>query len=227
MTPAIALTDNADVSSYAGDLAGRLMAGLRIGTGSTQTERADLLQQFLAYAAAAEQRIAEQRQRIAELESLSTTDELTGLLNRRGFELYLRQVLSAAGRHGEGGLLAYIDVDNFKAINDAHGHAGGDAVLRWIAGILSRSVRTSDCVARLHGDEFAVLLVRASPEHSATRIRRIQRAINATPVLNMGKPIGVSASIGVTAFGPNCDLEDVMHRADAAMYENKRRTRGD
>ena len=89
-----------------------------------------LVTEMLNFAAQAEQRIAEQDARIHRLESLSMTDELTGLLNRRGFSFGLKRALQSARRHSEEGILAFIDLDNFKSINDTYGHEAGDLILR-------------------------------------------------------------------------------------------------
>ena len=100
-----------------------------------------LLEQVFAYVTEAERRIAELNQRVGALQSLTMTDELTGLLNRRGFTEQLRRALAGAQRYGYHGLVVYCDLDGFKSINDTHGHAAGDAALRHVGKILERSVR--------------------------------------------------------------------------------------
>ena len=101
-------------------------------TGSDMRKDA-LLERALMYAAQAEQQIASQNQRIEYLQDLSFTDELTGLFNRRGFQDQLKRTLANARRFGHTGVLIYCDLDNFKDVNDAHGHCAGDAVLRHVA----------------------------------------------------------------------------------------------
>jgi hypothetical protein len=115
------------------------------------------VQDILAYVAEKEQSLADLRGRVAELERLLEADELTGLLNRRGFETAAHRALAHAARYNETGVLALIDLDRFKHVNDAHGHAAGDAALRLIGQVLAESIRATDYAARLSGDEFAIL----------------------------------------------------------------------
>ena len=98
------------------------------------------------------------RARITELEARIDIDPLTDILNRRGFERELKRSLAYVKRYGTSAALIYLDLDGFKPVNDRHGHAAGDAVLKAVAAALVRSVRASDVVARIGGDEFAVLL---------------------------------------------------------------------
>lgn len=125
-------------------------------TGSDMRKDA-LLERALMYAAQAEQQIASQNQRIEYLQDLSFTDELTGLFNRRGFQDQLKRTLANARRFGHTGVLIYCDLDKFKNVNDAHGHCAGNAVLRHVAETALHSLRQIDTVARLVGDEFAML----------------------------------------------------------------------
>ena len=98
------------------------------------------------------------RERIADLEARVDIDSLTDVLNRRGFERELKRSLAYVKRYGTSAALIYVDLDGFKPVNDRHGHAAGDAVLKAVAAALLRHVRASDVVARIGGDEFAVLL---------------------------------------------------------------------
>ena len=98
------------------------------------------------------------RARIADLEARVDIDPLTDVLNRRGFERELKRSLAYVKRYGTSAALIYVDLDGFKPVNDRHGHAAGDAVLKAVAAALLRHVRASDVVARIGGDEFAVLL---------------------------------------------------------------------
>lgn len=181
-----------------------------------------LLKQILSYATDARKTIAEQEARIRYLESLSVTDELTGLANRRGFNEALRRTLALSRRHHSYGALAYIDLDGFKAINDTHGHDAGDALLCRVADILSREIRNTDIVARLGGDEFAVLLVEADPEQSADRITRLQRALNRAFAVYGGRELPIRASIGHVTYDPESDADTLLRDADRLMYKNKR-----
>ncbi len=181
------------------------------------------LADILRYAEEAEARIAEQQAEIRHLHSLSTTDDLTGLLNRRGFHEALTRTLSAARRHDERGLLALLDLDRFKPINDAHGHEAGDAVLRAVAGLLAEAVRQTDYVGRLGGDEFAILMVRAEPLQGRARLLHLARDVAALEVSYNGTALTVGASIGIEAYGASSTAADLMARADQAMYRSKTR----
>ncbi|NVJ98420.1 MAG: GGDEF domain-containing protein [Alphaproteobacteria bacterium] len=185
-----------------------------------------LITEVLSYAAAAEQRMSEQQERISFLEQLSVTDELTGIPNRRGLRSALGQTLSAAARHGETGVLGFIDLDGFKDVNDIHGHMAGDAVLRFVAKALKQHVRPSDVVARIAGDEFAVILKRCSEEQGKMRLRALQKEINKGKVRYGGATIPVKCSIGVHAFDSATDPAVLIEAADQAMYHDKQTRKG-
>ncbi len=174
----------------------------------------------------AERRMVQQRDRIMYLERLTLTDELTGLLNRRGFQAQLGRALAAADRYEERGLLAYVDLDGFKPVNDTYGHAAGDEVLRQVARVLNDNVRDTDCVGRLGGDEFAVLLTRTSPKDGVKRARWLEELVNTTVVAWQGCSIALRASFGFQRYGPKDDEHELLKRADSAMY-NAKRLRGD
>jgi diguanylate cyclase (GGDEF)-like protein len=180
-----------------------------------------LLEEALALADAAQRRIFEHRTRIAQLESLSVTDELTHLLNRRGLREELSRTLARAGRYGECGALVLIDLDSFKAVNDGLGHLAGDRVLRFVAGLLRGSVRCTDFVARIGGDEFVVVLTNTTAEQACHRAQALERLINRGSVTWKSARIQIRASVGVASFGPEEDQEALLHRADLAMYQRK------
>jgi diguanylate cyclase (GGDEF)-like protein len=190
-------------------------------------ERKDaLLERALMYAAQAEQQIASQNERIEYLQGLSYTDELTGLFNRRGFSEQLKRTLANARRFGHTGILIYCDLDNFKEINDAHGHCAGDKVLRQIAELALQSVREIDTVARLGGDEFAILVDQTKWKDGLKRAQTLQWAIENTPFdFNPDIP-PVKVSLGIEPYGPDDTAEDLIRRADMAMYYVKRRKKG-
>jgi len=174
----------------------------------------------------AERRMSEQAARIHDLERLAMTDELTGLLNRRGFHAQLQRTVSASQRYDEEGLLVYVDLDGFKPINDTYGHEAGDKVLRRIAQLLVKNVRDTDYVGRLGGDEFAVLLTRTDLESGLKRAKSLEILANATFVSWRGRMIPVGASFGYQAYGPADDGREILRRADDAMYRTKRRRAG-
>ena len=179
-------------------------------------------QRALALAADAQQVIAEQAQRIRHLESLSQSDELTGLLNRRGFQQAFRRALDLAQRHGEEGVLCLIDLDGFKLVNDTFGHAAGDMVLRRVADILRCFTRDSDLVARLGGDEFAALLVHAKADDAERRALQVKCELNRANAVYGGRIVPIKASLGVIRYGPEADPSALLRAADQAMYGDKR-----
>lgn len=186
-------------------------------------EELTILERALRYAAEAEQRMADQRQRIAELENLSFTDPLTGLPNRRGFEAQLNQALARARRYGETGVIAFCDLDNLKEVNDSFGHCAGDSLIKCAAHTLVGAVREIDGVGRLGGDEFSVLLVNTGWKDGVRRMRTLQWALDGTGTVHRGRDIPLRVSMGYEPYGPDDTVSDLIHRADMAMYYNKRR----
>lgn len=180
-----------------------------------------LLERALTAAAEAQGRISEQEAEIERLRTLSVTDEATGLLNRRGFFDALERALERGHRYGETGALLVIDLDGFKAVNDTYGHAAGDHVLSSVARVLKGCVRTVDDVARIGGDEFAVLLNQTSPEHAEERAALIETYLNGLIAPWQGKNILVRASVGCQCFDANSNIEDVFSLADSDMYSRK------
>ena len=186
-------------------------------------DQPDLLAWALAAADAAAERIAALEERLAHLESLSVTDELSAVLNRRGFVLEVTRAIAAAARGGPGGVLIICDLDGFKAVNDRFGHRAGDEVLRHVAATLRRHVRRNDVVARLGGDEFAVLLIGASLHNARRKSAALARALIAAPAQIDGHTIPLDASFGLTIYDGSDDQETLLHRGDMAMYAEKRR----
>ncbi len=182
---------------------------------------AALVQLALAYAASAEQRLAAQAARIAELQNLSITDPLTGLLNRRGFDEALHRCLANASRHGEQGLIAYLDLDGFKSINDGLGHAAGDAALRHVAFLLRSTVRATDYVARMGGDEFAILLTRAAPSSARPIVQKLKDCLNDSAVEINGRAVKLRASVGTATYRRDTTAQALVALADEAMYREK------
>lgn len=181
----------------------------------------EVLRDLLDAAAAAEQQIAEQQARIRHLESLSFTDELTGLLNRRGFTLELERALARAKRRDESGLLVLADIDRFKTINDSHGHPAGDAVLIAVSHLLRSGTRRSDYVARIGGDEFAVLMTGTCRETCETMADKLARLVNGLALPWQGGRIPVSASFGWEPYDRKSQADGVTFLADQALYRNK------
>jgi diguanylate cyclase (GGDEF)-like protein len=173
-----------------------------------------LLDWARAVAAAAERRVATLEARIAYLESQVTTDELTGLLNRRGFVDAFLRANAAAKRGGSRGVVVLCDLDGFKQLNDRLGHAHGDYMLRQMGALFQRKTRKMDAVARIGGDEFALLLIGAPLASAQAKCQGLADALSA---------IGLEASFGGAEYDGQEDEDAVLHRADMAMYEAKRR----
>ena len=162
--------------------------------------------------------LAALQERVAELERLADTDTLTPLPNRRRFLRELERVVALAGRHGTPAALLYIDIDSLKAINDAHGHAVGDAVLVHVAKLLAQLVRSTDLAARIGGDEFALILDHLDHESAIEAAERIARCIADNPAEVEGCTVALNASIGTAMILAGDSAEDAMRRADRNMY---------
>ena len=153
-------------------------------------------------------------------QSQSRTDPLTGLDNRKAFVEKAGVALAVCKRYAHPVALAYIDLDNFKQVNDSRGHARGDELLRKCAAIIGRSLRTSDIAARLGGDEFVVFLPETTAESAWVPLERIRQAMESSVDFRMA---GVTASIGIVADeSGKFDIEGLLKRADAQMYQVKR-----
>ena len=166
------------------------------------------------------------RAKIAELEVRADVDPLLDILNRRGFERELKRSLAYVKRYGTDAVLIYVDLDGFKAINDRHGHAAGDALLKAVAAKLAGQVRASDVVGRLGGDEFAVLLWNVSEAHAVAKARDLEAAVEEVEVRHGSAQIAVGASAGIAALSPLDTPAQVIDAADRAMYVRKRERRG-
>ena len=201
-----------------------LQAARRTGLLISEDDRSTL-GDLLAAAADAEGLMAAQARRIALLETLSLTDELTGLMNRRGFEREMRRLLANARRHAERGVLAVMDIDDFKSINDVYGHAAGDAVLASCGRALNAMVRQTDLVVRLGGDEFALVLARSDMSGALARVKQIEQSLNNHIVPYAAHRIPVACSFGTAGFDGTGDFEVVLQRANNAMYAQKRKRR--
>ncbi|MEM6106632.1 sensor domain-containing diguanylate cyclase [Mycobacterium sp. 050272] len=158
-----------------------------------------------------------------EIRQLSVTDEMTGLTNRRGFYLLAEQKLRGAHYLGHNSVLAFLDVDGLKRVNDEHGHEVGDMLIKDVADVLGATLCESDILARLGGDEFCIMVTESASDTSTLRDRVSQafRAFNETS----GRPYLLSASVGlVRAFadGPTTTVDALLTQADELMYEEKK-----
>lgn len=181
---------------------------------------------FLLVAAAAGISTAGAQKRVRlqaeQLRERATTDELTGLANRRCFMQSLEREVARAGRSGAPLSVAIADVDYFKRINDQFGHGGGDEVLRRLAATAAATMRTADVVARLGGEEFAILMPDTDEEAARRACERLRTAIAEHPVqLDTGARVPVTLSTGIALFVPGEDRDRLVNRADHALYRAK------
>jgi diguanylate cyclase (GGDEF)-like protein/PAS domain S-box-containing protein len=151
------------------------------------------------------------------LAQAALTDSLTGLVNRRGLDEELAKRLSTGG----GGCVALFDLDHFKTVNDNYGHAAGDEVLRRFAALARSSVRDQDVVARLGGEEFAVVLPDATIDQARLVCDRLRRAVAAARTRVDGATISVTVSGGVAPYRDRQRVADVLRAADRALYRAK------
>jgi diguanylate cyclase (GGDEF)-like protein/PAS domain S-box-containing protein len=159
-----------------------------------------------------------------DLRSLSLVDELTGLLNRRGFLTVGQQTLTLAPRLEGPLLLIFVDLDRMKTINDTLGHREGDRALIDTAKILRTTYRDADIIARLGGDEFTVLAMGNSKKDTAVLAARLENQVEAHNATGH-RSYQLSVSVGIVPYNPESrqSLDELIALADAAMYENKRR----
>ncbi|GAA2844987.1 diguanylate cyclase (GGDEF)-like protein [Aminobacter aminovorans] len=154
----------------------------------------------------------------AELDRANRLDDLTALLNRKTFLLQSRQVLSAHDGDDGAGMLLFIDADHFKAINDRHGHAMGDAVLQEIGAALTSSIGEQDIAGRLGGEEFVVLLRGANPDKATLVCERLRRKVKGIAAVVGMSGREVTVSIGVSKHQPRQSLDALLLAADRNLY---------
>jgi len=168
----------------------------------------------------------EKQRLVVELRKLSLSDDLTGLLNRRGFMRVAKHQLKVANRSKREMLLLYMDFDHLKQINDALSHRDGDRTLIEVANLLKQTFRESDIIARIGGDEFVVLIIEAGKDSEEVLRHRLQEELNTRNAKGQ-QPFKLSISVGVAHCDPErpCSIEELLHRADTSMYEQKRQSR--
>ncbi len=162
---------------------------------------------------------------LAEIHRLATTDELTGCLNRRSLLETLANETARIARYGRPACIAALDLDHFKLINDRHGHAAGDRVLREFAALVRARLRTSDFFGRLGGEEFLVLLPETDLASGALAMDRLRRAIAEHPWHDAYPDLRVTVSIGVAQWSRGESTDEWLGRSDFALYAAKRHGR--
>jgi len=210
----------AAATARAGSAAGGRRLRGAAETGKTPPRRSAAMQ-LAAEVERLESELAAARGEIEALAARADVDPLTDVLNRRGFERELKRSLAYLKRYGTSAALLYVDLDRFKSINDRHGHAAGDAVLKAVTMVIARHTRASDVVARLGGDEFAVLLWNLTEADAQTKAQTIEAAIARTTATHAGAALSTGASVGAAMLLPLDRPAEVLERADAAMYARK------
>lgn len=172
--------------------------------------------------------VTDRKQAQQELEKLAITDSLTGLVNRYFIVKELEHTLLRAARHSSKVAFLMLDLDNFKAVNDTHGHPTGDKLIISVAKRIQSVVRKSDIVARLGGDEFAILLEGEDIFEIATNVASKVLDLLHTPFIIDGHEINIGVSIGIAVnLSADISASEIMKKADIAMYFVKEQGKGD
>lgn len=165
--------------------------------------------------------VKNQAELIETLEEQTSHDGLTGLLNRRGFDMALNNAVADYQRYGRNGALLLIDMNDFKQVNDTLGHQAGDALLMHVAQLLMAHTRSSDIVARIGGDEFCIILQESSRAEAHLKRKELEAVIAGTVCAFQDQDIATSCSIGVATFVEADDQEALVAKADSEMYRVK------
>ena len=161
------------------------------------------------------------REHLEEQRQKALIDPLTGLPNRAAWSERLEHEIGQWQQHGNTLMLAMLDLDHFKRINDNYGHLAGDKVLKIIASVLRKRLRGTDFIARFGGEEFVLLMPSTVPAHGLKLLETLRAAIEACPFHFRGEPVTITLSIGLAAFKPGEHSDLVLKRADQALYRAK------
>ena len=173
-----------------------------------------------------EERTRQLADALAEVRALSVTDPLTGCYNRRHIDERLPPEVVRAERYQRPLTVVFLDIDHFKQVNDTHGHAAGDAVLRTLGGLLRGGLRDQlDWAGRYGGEEFLIVLPETGIDAALLFAERLRQKIERTPIEHAGNTFFVSSSFGVAQLGEDEDAADLLARADALLYRAKERGR--
>lgn len=165
--------------------------------------------------------VARLEAQVDHLDQLAHRDALVPLANRRGMVRELESMIAQHERHDVPAAMLFVDIDGLKLVNDCFGHEGGDAALVHVARLLLTGVRTEDCVARVGGDEFCILLDRADETSAIETAQRLADMVAADDFLIDGQPVPLSVAIGLTVVERGDTPCAVLARADRAMYRVK------
>jgi len=182
----------------------------------------DALMNLMAEVEAMRRDLSEARERLATLERLADRDPLIPGANRRAFVRELTRTMSHSERYGHSSSVVYIDLNDFKDINDTYGHQAGDEALKHVANILLGSVRDSDVVGRLGGDEFGIILDKSDAKAARQRAEALRQSILNSPMQWNGNSIPVHVAFGVYTFSGTEDAGHALAAADRDMYQNKK-----
>ncbi len=177
--------------------------------------------ELLAEIARLKGRVLDLENQVIELDRLAHLDALVPLANRRGMMRELEAMIAQHERHGTPAAVLFVDLDGLKILNDGFGHEGGDAALVHVAQHLQAGVRAEDCVARVGGDEFCVLLHHADEQQAIETAERLVNCVAGDEFLFEGRPMPLSVAIGFTLVERGDTPSAVLARADQAMYRVK------
>lgn len=163
------------------------------------------------------------RRRITHLERMADEDSMLPIANRRAFVRELTRLISYCERYGTNGSILYFDLNGMKEINDRFGHPAGDQALRHFANLLVMNVRDSDVVGRLGGDEFGVILAQADEAQARDKAGSLLQVIAAQPLTWQDESLTLSCSVGIHQFSGRQNADEALSKADADMYDEKRR----
>ena len=168
------------------------------------------------------QEVDQTRKRLEEMARTADQDMLLPILNRRAFVREISRFIAFAERYGIPSSLIYFDLDDFKTVNDVYGHTAGDFVLRHFAELLGSQIRDSDVLARIGGDEFAVILAHITLEQAKKKGESLSQSLREKPPLWNGQTVNVSFSCGAYELHAGANADTAIAHADRAMYEQKR-----
>jgi diguanylate cyclase (GGDEF)-like protein len=196
------------------------------GYGIPETEYTPRVRAALAslrqYAEALRRETEQLRKELEELSRTADGDSLLPILNRRAFMREVGRFIALAKRYGMHSSVLFFDIDGFKAVNDVHGHLGGDAVLRHFASVIAGQIRETDVFARLGGDEFGVILMQVALDQAEKKGTSLTEALVQNPPLLNGHTVVLRFSYGATELRAQDNPETAIERADKAMYAQKR-----
>lgn len=165
------------------------------------------------------------KESLAEIERLVDVDCVAPIPNRRAFMRRLAWAITMFERYAHPSTILYFDINDFKQINDEYGHAAGDLAIRHISQLLGNTMRESDFLARIGGDEFAVIMYYANDEAARKRGAKISEKLQKTPFVHNGKHLYVTAAYGYYSIKSGDDAESALASADMSMYVDKRRSK--